>query len=510
MGHNNHSESESRSRSRSRSRSSESSRRRNRSHSREYDRRSHDRDRRSCEYRSCSRDGDRKSRSHDRDRRSCSKHGDNRSFHERRYERHRSRSSSNDRDPDAIKMCWKVIKEDYGNFDAWTQLLSYVEQLDKTKTAREAYDEFLKRYPYCYGYWRKYAEFERRHKHIDRCIEVYERGLAAIPLSVDLWLHYLSFTVEVIHQQTPTSIEKTRAIFDRAVEVCGLEFRSDKLWEEYIAWELKNGETVRAAVLFDRILSTPTLQYNLHFERLVVRKFFSGFSVYQTLVRSHEPDVLLSEEEYNEIFKKVEDELKGVVVGELYLIEDADEEVSDISKLNGEKEQVTLKTKRKRKHCEEALRGMRLEMIERRRMMFLKNEQEVSRRWAFEDNIKRPYFHVKPLEHAQIKNWNAYLDFEIERGDKERILVLFERCMIACALYSEMWLKYARYLERIFDEEGARNAYRRSSQIHLPRQPIVHLAYSAFEEKNGNDNTIVIFDAKNVACNAVEIWLLDL
>lgn len=48
---------------------------------------------------------------------------------------------------------------------------------------------------------------------------------------------------------------------------------------------------------------------------------------------------------------------------------------------------------------------------------------------------------MKPLEHAQIKNWNAYLDFEIERGDKERILVLFERCMIACALYSEMWLK---------------------------------------------------------------------
>lgn len=43
---------------------------------------------------------------------------------------------------------------------------------DETKAAREAYDDFFKRYPYCYGYWRKYAEFERRHKHYDRCIEV--------------------------------------------------------------------------------------------------------------------------------------------------------------------------------------------------------------------------------------------------------------------------------------------------------------------------------------------------
>ncbi len=43
---------------------------------------------------------------------------------------------------------------------------------DETKPAREAYDEFLKRYPYCYGYWRKFAEMERRHKHVERCIEV--------------------------------------------------------------------------------------------------------------------------------------------------------------------------------------------------------------------------------------------------------------------------------------------------------------------------------------------------
>lgn len=48
---------------------------------------------------------------------------------------------------------------------------------------------------------------------------------------------------------------------------------------------------------------------------------------------------------------------------------------------------------------------------------------------------------MKPLERAQLRNWRAYLDFEIEYGDITRITVLFERCLIACALYEEMWIK---------------------------------------------------------------------
>jgi len=55
--------------------------------------------------------------------------------------------------------------------------------------------------------------------------------------------------------------------------------------------------------------------------------------------------------------------------------------------------------------------------------------------------IKRPYFHVKPLERDQLRNWYSYLDFEIRTGKKTRVLFLFERCMIACANYEEMWIK---------------------------------------------------------------------
>lgn len=30
------------------------------------------------------------------------------------------------------------------------------------EAAREAYGKFLERYPYCYGYWRKYADYEKK------------------------------------------------------------------------------------------------------------------------------------------------------------------------------------------------------------------------------------------------------------------------------------------------------------------------------------------------------------
>jgi len=60
--------------------------------------------------------------------------------------------------------------------------------------------------------------------------------------------------------------------------------------------------------------------------------------------------------------------------------------------------------------------------------------------------IRRPYFHVKPLEKSQLKNWRDYLEFEMENGSEKRVVVLFERCLIACALYEEFWMKVCKYL----------------------------------------------------------------
>lgn len=93
--------------------------------------------------------------------------------------------------------------------------------------------------------------------------KVFERGLKAISLSADLWIHYL------IHVKSShaNDTEYIRTQFERAIDSCGLEFRSDKLWEAYIKWETENKDLRRVIGIYDRLLSTPTLGYNGHFDR---------------------------------------------------------------------------------------------------------------------------------------------------------------------------------------------------------------------------------------------------
>lgn len=176
---------------------------------------------------------------------------------------------SNSPERDILREGWRAVRDDPNDFDAWCRLLQIVEQLDQTKPAREAYDEFLKRFPFCYGYWRKFAEFEKRHKHYEKCLNVYEAGLQAIPLSVDLWLAYIGYVKEIAEGQRQATV-KIRDTYMRALSSCGLDFRSDKLWEEYIDWEIQKREYEKAAALFDVILSTPTMGYAGHFERWAI------------------------------------------------------------------------------------------------------------------------------------------------------------------------------------------------------------------------------------------------
>jgi len=92
---------------------------------------------------------------------------------------------------------------------------------------------------------------------------VFERGLEAIPLSVDLWIHYLMH-VKSHHGEDEQFI---RAQYERAVAACGLEFRSDKLWDAYIRWENESKRYNRVVQIYDRLLAIPTQGYNGHFDK---------------------------------------------------------------------------------------------------------------------------------------------------------------------------------------------------------------------------------------------------
>jgi len=46
-----------------------------------------------------------------------------------------------------------------------------------------------------------------------------------------------------------------------------MEYRSSKLWDSYLEWEKTNGSPRHLMEIYDRLLATPTLQYQQYFER---------------------------------------------------------------------------------------------------------------------------------------------------------------------------------------------------------------------------------------------------
>ncbi|KAI9553562.1 hypothetical protein GHT06_021480 [Daphnia sinensis] len=351
--------------------------------------------------------------------------------------------------PDLEKF-WRPVIESPKDFQAWTSLLQYVDHENDVAAAREAYDSFLRRYPYCYGYWKKWADYEKKKAMKKDCEKVFERGLAAIPLSVDLWLHYLNYC-RVHHAANETFV---REQFERAMTVCGLEFRSDRLWELYINWEVERDDLRRVFQIYDKLLAVPTQFHTTHWDN------------FQDLVNQNDPKELLTLEEYEELKLEIFTERKI-----------STEAVADI------------------KLTEEEIQAIRKKTKERRQVFHSKTEKDITDRWAFEEGIKRPYFHVKPLERGQLKNWKAYLEFEIEQGDQLRIDTLFERCLIACALYDEYWLMYAQHLESRWNDEldnrpliekQLRSVYRRACTVHVYDKTTLYLMWSNFEEKTGH------------------------
>lgn len=118
---------------------------------------------------------------------------------------------------------------------------------------------------------------------------------------------------------------------------------------------------------------------------------------------------------------------------------------------------------------------------------FHRCQTETTKRWTYEQEIKRPYFHVTDLDDAQLANWRKYLDFEEAEGDYHRITFLYERCLVAAAYYDEFWLRYARWmLAQPGKEQEVRNIYQRASCIYAPiARPDVRIQYALFEEMSG-------------------------
>lgn len=384
-----------------------------------------------------------------------------------------------------LEKYWQVVRNNPADFTGWTYLLQYVEQENNLAAAREAFDKFFSYYPYCYGYWKKYADMEKKLCSIEKAEQTFERGVAAIPLSVDLWIHYINF-VKLHFKDEEGYYAKVKNLFERAIESSGQDFRSDRLWDMFVTWELENKNLKEVTAIYERVLQVPTQLYGHHFEK------------FQEHVKTHLPKDILSTDEFLQLRQQyMESMRKATPVGPPGQSSDeAGTAQMEIDEDDGDApppgvddapppgvEDATKEDTKALKNDNEA-KYIRDKVVEKRRELFKANESEVGRRWAFEEGIKRPYFHVKPLERLQLKNWREYLDFETQNGNHARTVILYERCLIACALYEDMWMKYIKYLDTA-EPEKVNEIFRRACTTHLVRKPSISLAWAAYEEKHG-------------------------
>ncbi|KAK9458642.1 uncharacterized protein V1516DRAFT_697545 [Lipomyces oligophaga] len=344
---------------------------------------------------------------------------------------------------------WKkyneLVKQDPDKFENWESLIRVTESLEGGLgrgsrhevifQARKVFDEFLAKFPLLFGYWKRYADFEFMVAGSDASEEIYQRAVTGIPNSVDLWSSYCGFKVETCPDE-----DEVRELFDTAAEFVGLDFLSHTFWDKYIEFEERMEKENLVLKVLAKIIHIPMHQYARYFER------------YTALGASYPVQDLVSETD----LAKIEESLRAQFG----------------SRKEGSDFERELRSRVHQYHVD----------------VFSETQKETMSRWPFESEIKRSYFHVKPVEAKELNNWRSYLDFEESQGNYARIRFLYEKCLVATALYDEFWLRYVRWLyaQGPSHYEELRNIYRRASSLFVPiGRPMVRIEYATFEESCG-------------------------
>jgi len=236
-----------------------------------------------------------------------------------------------------------------------------------------------------------------------------------------------------------TNIDLFR-LFERGASSVGLDFLAHPFWDKYVEFEERLEAPEKIFGILGRVIHIPMHQYARYFER------------YRQLAQARPLSELASSDTVAEFRTEIEGASAHLPPGAK-----ADAEIDRDLRLR--------------------LDGYHLEI-------FSRTQTETTKRWTYESEIKRPYFHVTELDEGQLGNWRRYLDFEEAEGSYQRIQFLYERCLVTCAQYEEFWLRYARWMSAQHGkEEEVRNIYQRSSTIYVPiANPTTRLHYAYFEE----------------------------
>jgi pre-mRNA-processing factor 39 len=227
-------------------------------------------------------------------------------------------------------------------------------------------------------------------------------------------------------------------LFERGASCVGLDFLAHPFWDKYIEFEERLEAQDNVFNILGRIIDIPMHQYARYFEK------------YRQLAASRPLTELAPANLLSQFTAELESETKG-------------------------KSQM------------EVERAMRARLDTYHLEIFHNTQTETTKRWTYEQEVKRPYFHVTELDEPQLENWSKYLDFEESEADYTRTAFLYERCVVTCAHYDEFWQRYARWMyNQDGKEEEVRNIFQRASCIYTPiARPAVRLHWALFEEACG-------------------------
>ncbi|KAL0534940.1 hypothetical protein IC582_029244 [Cucumis melo] len=337
------------------------------------------------------------------------------------------------------------------DFDEWTSLISEIEREypDVIEKISLVYDSFLSEFPLCHGYWRKYAAHKTRLCSADRVVDVFEQAVQSATYSVGIWVDYCSFSISAF--EDPSDI---RRLFKRAISFVGKDYLSYSLWDKYIEFEVSQQQWDSLALIYIQTLRFPTKKlsyYHNSFRKLTASlkeniQSDTGCNNSMPMEFEASPD--------GEVPTKCTDTELSSVIKDLLDLSAGTTRYSSLLKYV---------------HAGEKLYDEACQL-----------EEKVIH---FEDKIRRTYFHVKPLDAGQLKNWHSYLDFVEMYGDFDWAVKLYERCLIPCASYPEFWMRYVEFVETKGGREIAMFALERATKTFLKKVPVIHLFNSRFKEQ---------------------------
>lgn len=345
-----------------------------------------------------------------------------------------------------------ILKRFDWNYEEANLWVETIKELEKEEAPieimRTAFSELLDRWPYCYGYWCKWASLEAKTSTV-KAFEVYEYAVNTFPLSVDVWLAYIRFMRTELMKRSD-GLEGIQRLNARALVTVGKEWRSLPVWKEVIAFETSIGNPLAVTIVLDNMISTPT----------------GGLKEAWELLKNHVETTplkeLLKPLERNEL------EMECLRAG---------------SKID---EQV----------C-------KMVALERRHLIYEETNKKAKEMNVFESRVKRHYFHWKPLERGQLINWRKYIDWTRTHSSDvsgDECVLLFEKALIPCSLYDEFWLMYAEYRESRGELDLARSILERAHRVHCRQSVNITITLASLLEIMNLDfeatEVLLLFDMK--------------